>query len=266
MNRVCVSQMISVNKSIRAHYLDFKATHFNLFSEGRRLARLKNIHFGERCFIIGNGPSLNAEDLDLLDSHGEISFGFNRIFHIFSQTSWRPYYYISQDDKMLKSCVNEVSLIPARIKFIPAEFKWYYGIDVKGATYFHLENRINPDIAAFSDRIDKCIYNSNTVVISAIQVAIYMGIKEIYLIGIDHHFHTSIDSQGKIVVDENAKDYFTEEYNKDKSYLYIPNVDKSTSDFIAVKAYADKSGVRIINLTRGGALEVFPRQSFDSFF
>lgn len=258
--------MISVNKSIKARYLGFKSTHYHLFPEGRYLARLRNIHDGERCFIIGNGPSLRPEDLDILELHGEISFAFNRIFHIFPKTSWRPTYYISQDDKMLKSCVDEVSLLPARIKFIPAEFKWYYGIDVKDATYFHFENRINPDTAVSSDRIDKCIYNSNTVVITAIQIAIYMGIKVIYLIGVDHHFHTSINSQGRIIVDESAKDYFTEEYNKDKSNLYIPNVDKSTEDFRAVKCYSDNRRIKIINATRGGHLDVFPRVPFDVLF
>ena len=68
--------------SIKAHYFNCKAEHFSLFSEGKKLARLKNIHTGKRCFIIGNGPSLTSSDLDKLRDNNEICFGFNRIFYI----------------------------------------------------------------------------------------------------------------------------------------------------------------------------------------
>jgi uncharacterized Rossmann fold enzyme len=32
----------------------------------KRLKALKDLHRGKRCFIIGNGPSLKAEDLEML--------------------------------------------------------------------------------------------------------------------------------------------------------------------------------------------------------
>ena len=59
------------------------------------LKKYKNIHKGQRCFIIGTGPSLSVEDLEKLK--GEITFGSNRIFEIYSQTDWRPTYYMNQD-------------------------------------------------------------------------------------------------------------------------------------------------------------------------
>ena len=252
--------------SLSARYLRYKANHFSLFPEGWRLRRLRGIHQGKRCFIIGNGPSLRAEDLDVLEANKEITFAFNRIYYIFPKTEWRPTYYISQDDRMLSGCVEEVNAISALIKFIPAEFKWYYGINIQDALFYHLKDRPDNELPLFSERIDKGIYKSNTVVISAIQIAVFMGIKEIYLIGVDHHFHTSINSQGEIIVDENTKDYFSEDYNLDKESLYIPNVDKSTIDYIAVKSYAESKGVEIFNATRVGYLDVFPRTVFDSLF
>ena len=45
-----------------------------------------------RAFIIGNGPSLKASDLDLLVD--EVSFGINRINLIFDETDWRPTHYV----------------------------------------------------------------------------------------------------------------------------------------------------------------------------
>ena len=258
--------MIHPLLSLQARVQSWKAEHFEKTRDGRRLARLKDLHAGRRCFIIGNGPSLTAEDLDALAAHGEITFAFNRIYHIFDQTRWRPTYYISQDEKMLAGCAGEVTDLAAEIKFIPAEAKWYHGIEIPGCQLFHLIGQKKGMEPVFSENIPHGISNSNTVVFSAMQFAVYMGIREIYLIGVDHHFHTSVNDKGEIVVDPTAKDYFSDKYNPDKDKLYIPNTDASTLTYIAAKRYADTHGVRVCNATRGGKLEVFERVDLDSLF
>lgn len=253
-------------QSIKARSITYKANHFERFAEGKKLKKLKGIHQGKRCFIVGNGPSLSANDLQILHENQEITFAFNRVYHIFDQTDWRPTYYISQDEKMLAGCAAEVEKIPAQIKFIPAEMKWYNDIHINGILPFHIVNKEVDGVPAFSEDIAKGICNSKTVVFSAIQIAVYMGIKEIYLIGVDHHFHTSVNNKGEIVVDPTAKDYFCEGYNVDKEQLYVPNTDLSTLTFVAAKKYADENGIHIYNATRGGKLEVYPRAAFDELF
>lgn len=257
---------MNIINSIKARYLDFKRLHLSLFPEGRKLKLLKGTHKDKRCFIIGNGPSLKAEDLTRLSESREITFAFNRIFHIFKDTTWRPTYYISQDEKMLAGSIADVNAIEAKHKFIPIEMSYYYGIYLDGITPFHISSKNEVSTPGFSEDIVKGVENSMTVVYTAIQFAVYMGIKEIYLIGVDHHFHTSINAQGEIVVDPTAKDYFSDAYNEDKKDLYIPNTDLSTQTFIAAKKYADAHGIKIFNATRGGKLEVFERKNIDSLF
>lgn len=253
-------------QSIIARSVKFKAEHFDMFPEGKKLQKLKDIHKGKMCVIVGNGPSLNPKDLDVLHQNQVITFGFNRIYHIFDKTEWRPTYYVSQDEKMLAGCVKEVEALQANVKFIPAEMEWYHNIKINDIRSFHIKTHDVDDMPDFSEDISKCIYNSKTVVYTAMQIAVYMGIREIYLIGVDHHFHTSINDKGEIIVDPTAKDYFCEGYNVDKEQLYIPNTDKSTLTFIAAKRYADAHGIKIYNATRGGKLEVFPRADFDELF
>lgn len=250
-------------ESLKARFREYKRKHLESFREGRELAKLKDIHKGQRCFIIGNGPSLTPEDLDRLKESGEITFAFNRIFHIFDKTDWRPTYYISQDEKMLAGSQTEVNDIVAKKKFIPIELLWYNEIKINDATPFHVENPSDEKHPVFSENIPHSIGNSKTVVFSAMQLAVYMGIKEIYLIGVDHHFHTSINEKGEVVVDPTAKDYFADSYNADKENLYIPNTDLSTWTFVAARDYAKIHGINIYNATRGGKLEVFPRVNFD---
>ena len=257
---------MDIIESFRCRWRNFQLSHYARSSYGRELTSLKNIHEGCRCFIIGNGPSLKVEDLNILAKHREISFAFNRIYNIFDQTHWRPTYYISQDEKMLQNTYDEMCSVPAEKRFFPVEMKWYYNMPLHDALFFHQKNPKNMLKPVFSDDISNFIGNSKTVAFTAMQIAVFMGIKEIYLIGTDHHFHKSINAKGEIIIDPSAKDYFCDSYNKDKEDLYIPNTDESTYTFIAAKQYGDSHDIKIFNATRGGKLEVFPRVNFDELF
>jgi hypothetical protein len=225
------------------------------------LKSLKNKHVDKRCFIIGNGPSLRIEDLDKLKN--EITFAFNRIYYIFDQTEWRPTYYCSEDNKTIFKSKDEINLLNLENKFFPINFPWDYKIYFKNAHYYLFKFGDKNCEPEFSEDIVKGIYWGNTVAYTAIQMAIYMGIKEIYLLGVDHNFRKIINSKGEITIDETAKDYFTEKYNCDHDDLYIPNVELSTGAFISAKKFADKNKIKIYNATRGGKLEVFKRVDFD---
>lgn len=42
------------------------------------------------------------------------------------------------------------------------------------------------------------------------QVVAYMGFKEIYFMGVEYYFRTSVNNDGDIIVDSPVKDYFSE--------------------------------------------------------
>ena len=78
--------------------------HYEMTKEGKKILQFKDKYRERRCFFIGNGPSLNVEDLSILEKNNELTFAFNRIYNIFDKTTWRPTFYISQDEKMLEGC------------------------------------------------------------------------------------------------------------------------------------------------------------------
>jgi len=55
------------------------------------LKRFKDIHKGEECFIVGTGPSLTKDDIELI--RGKYSFGVNTLYKIYDQIDWRADYY-----------------------------------------------------------------------------------------------------------------------------------------------------------------------------
>lgn len=246
----------------------WQMAHYEQTAAGKALAAYKGKYAGRRCFLIGNGPSLRAEDLTRLHEAGEITFAFNRVYNIFEQTPWRPTFYISQDEKMLGGCVDAVDGQTMGVKFIPVQLNWWHGIFVRDAVYFNMfhQEAEDPRKFSFSDDIAHGVYNSSTGMYTAAQMAAYMGFTEIYLIGVDHHFRVSQNDRGEIVVDNSVKDYFTEKYNEDKDRLYIPNTERSTLTYVAMKEHCNRRGIRVFNATRGGKLEVFERVDFDSLF
>jgi hypothetical protein len=95
------------------------------------------------------------------------------------------------------------------------------------------------------------MYAFGTVTNIAMGIAIYMGYKEIYLIGTDC---TNLNQH--IVNDVTDSD------KSDDKAEAIARI--QLKGYKAMKKVADKYGIKIFNATRGGVLEVFERVDLDS--
>lgn len=232
------------------------------FDTCQELKRYKNLHKGQRCFIIGTGPSLKVCDLEMIKD--EISFGSNRIFEIFDKTSWRPTYYINQDLKVIEKFSDEIREIKVRRKFLQVEAKSLFD-DEKDISYFLLPYlKYYPRKAVFSKHVNRFIGQGFTVTYGAIQLAYYMGFREVYLLGIDHNYSISLDANGIPVVDNAVKDYF-EGSTASNIGMNLPRVAESTLAYLTASSFCKThNNFQVYNATRGGKLEAFPRVDFDS--
>lgn len=212
---------MNIFKSFDARKKNFMLRHFEYTKYGKNLSQLNQIYKDQRCFIIGNGPSLNPKDLDMLVD--EYTFAFNRIFYIFNQTQWRPTFYCTQDEKIIENSIPDIlSLIKTKYVFVPINLKWYANINLKTQFYFcPKQAKIETGYPLFSENIAHEIGVGSTVAFTAMQIAVYMGFSKIYLLGVDHNFYKSKDNNGNIIIDPTAKDYFCPQYNNDKNDLWI---------------------------------------------
>jgi hypothetical protein len=162
----------------------------------------KDRHKGERCFVIGNGPSLTAEILDRLMD--EYTFAVNRIAKIFDRTDWRPTYYVGITDALYDGRHSKDIL--QGIHSAKAAFCWDHYRDKpevtsKGNVVFvhcsHAEDAPagraqddwwSDDIAVRLDKFGVAVY-------SALQVAAYMGFEAIYLVGCDGNYKKPADGK-----------------------------------------------------------------------
>ena len=80
-----------------------------------RIRRMRNRWRGQRCFVVGNGPSLDPDDLDALA--GEFTFASNKIYKIFPRTVWRPTAYMVVDDVVLRQNLAEINHVRSTLRF-----------------------------------------------------------------------------------------------------------------------------------------------------
>lgn len=229
-----------------------------------KLKSYKKKYNNKRCFIIGNGPSLTVEDLENLKD--EYTFATNMIFKIFDETDWRPTFYTAQDYTAFNHLYNDKYAISSLMKstiFLAIDIK-KTGVSLSNdVTYFYLHRKFPyPKKPKFSSDISKIIYEGGTIVYSTIQIAAYMGFKEIYLIGVDQSYSFAIQPNGEIVNDKSIKDYFSEKYNSNKIEEPV-NLVKPYLAFQSAKDFLDKCNIKIYNATRGGKLEIFNRRCID---
>lgn len=216
--------------------------------------KYKDLYKGKRCFIIGNGPSLQISDLECLHKNHEITFAANQVYRIFDKVKWRPDYYCCVDDLLIKQYINNITAIRCKDKFLFDYFNYSYGLEKKqDIQYIHIKAlEYEMENPKFSSDISKEIYMGYTVTYAMLQIACYMGFKEIYLIGVDH------SNWGK---------HFIENYLDKDAKIYPYTVgDKVLLAYKSAKEYCDEENIKVYNATRGGELEVFSRVDFDSLF
>lgn len=212
---------------------------------------------GKRIFLIGNGPSLNVRDLDVLAQHNEICIGCNKIYKIFDKTKWRPNIITVSDADYIERFQNEMNEVDS-IKIVADHFHRNYKCDreMKVYSFIHLiEEQYDDNHPRLSSDIYEGVYLGYTVIYEiALQLAIYMGATDIILLGVDMN---------------NFGQHFCEDYHIGEEAVVLNKAvekEKYFKPFEVVKSYAEKSGILIRNATRGGALEVFNRVDFDSLF
>src|SRR3990172_4887415 len=149
----------------------------------RSLSEVRGRHAGERCFIIGNGPSLKLTDLARL--RGETTFGMNRIYLAFPDLGFATTYYVSVNSLVIEQCAHEIRQLTMPKFLAWRSRRWMTG---DPGVVFLDADYTSP--ATFARDARQRIFEGSTVTYVALQLAYHMGFTEVVLIGVDHRFST----------------------------------------------------------------------------
>lgn len=226
-----------------------------------KIESMYNKYRGSRCFIVATGPSLTFSDLEMLNRNHEFCISVNTIFCCFEKTVWRPDQYVVVDVDAIEKYDKDIRAMNVKEKFI-SDASLYFDYENLPAEFYIYHSIYTNDTVEkglITDDFSKYAYNSGTVTAVALQLAMYEGFDEIYLLGCDcSYFHTGL------------RHFYEPEEMQIKEYgiehATLEMLEYHVSSYQKIREYAEKKGIKIYNATRGGYLEVFERKDFDRLF
>jgi len=262
---------------------------------------IKDMHLGQRCFILGSGPSIKDIKLDELkeehvfvvnefDKHPQFK-NLQHVYHIIPDTFYfkgdkSSYYWERLKAKSDLANPNTVFFFHIRGKNLVEK----EGLFTKNKVYYINTQGIISDHFDFNINLDKTLPWPKNSILSCLMIAVYLGFREIYLLGCEHnflamhmgleqgknktfdHFYASpeLDNIAKMTNADAAK-VLIKRYDWDEEYLnasyentmrHVLQLFKNYRLFHkkVKKLYPD---IRIFNATPNSFLDVFPFINYD---
>lgn len=255
-----------IDKSLYTCFNLFSDIFFNLNLNSKSIIKdnekFKNAYEGERCFILGTGPSLaniSLRDIELLSK--EKTFAVNSFYKASQFDLINPMFYCLMDNLYwgVSSGVfgeisekynnsNPIFITDIRAKsFIPESLQ---SIFLYAKHYPTRDMRFD---------ISKNLSITMNVVSFAILAAIYMGFKEIYLLGCDYNLFCS--RQKNHCYDDH------EEHTKLPTYnlgFYLKYYHLTTEFHYLIAKLSKKSNIKILNITENSLLDAYPLGSIST--
>jgi hypothetical protein len=238
----------------------------------KKLTDLKDKFKGQRCFIVGNGPSLNQVDLDKLE--GEQSFAVNSIYYKTREMGYKPTFYTVEDIQVIRDNIKEINEYECDYMFFPSfqknrfkkgENRYFLNLDYS----FYINKSKYFETPRFSQDIAREVFCGQSVTIVNLQLAYFLGFSEVYLIGMDFSYviPESAKVNGNVIEStENDVNHFHPDYFGKGKKWHDPKLHNVLKSYKLCKLMYEMDGRKIINATVGGNLNIFDREDFDSLF
>jgi hypothetical protein len=237
---------------------------------------LNGKHQGERCFIVGSGTSIKEQNLDFLEN--EYTFVLNSTYLHPDFKKWKANYLVFSGVEWHKNILEASGYDIYREIEAHTDTEIVYLLnetDIEGVQkYNHLSNRQKYYFAytkqastiVGTETIDLAqpLWGGQNVAQLALQIAIGMGFKEIYLLGIDHDY-----------ILHKINKTFPNFYKEDESIAYKSNSKDDNTNLLywfktcvnlwsiyeKIQLLALHHKVKIFNSNRNSILDVFPYKS-----
>ncbi len=193
-----------------------------------RPREFRGIHAGKRVFILASGPSLKTHDLAPLARR--LTIGLNRSILALPA----PTYHCCMDHRLFDEYGD--GLRNVRCLFTLEDRPWGIPLTLLGTE-------------GWSWDLEQGLYSGYTITYFALQVAVYLGFREIYLLGLDlrlqhgetHFFGT----------DYRSLDHESTEFPKMRRML------------TRAAHILDAQGIRVFNCSPTSDLPCFPRIAYE---
>jgi hypothetical protein len=253
--------------------LAFFLTHYSVLAAN---GDLRNRHAGERGFILCNGPSVKRQNIRPLAR--ETVFSVSSGFHHPDFDFVRPRYHcvpqLTYGELTEEKAVTFFQLMNEKIGgaelfLATQEYDLVYRHGLFPGRKIHyvcLAKRYPPSNARQIPDLTKPVLRVQTVPVMVLMIAMFMGFRELYLLGTDHDWF--VTKRYDYFFDRSALGW-TDAGVKEDGALQTTLLDELSTirkvweQYQAIAQIASFAGIKIYNATDGGMLDVFERKRLE---
>lgn len=221
----------------------------------RRLEALKDRYAGERCVIIGNGPSLRETDLSLL--RNEHTFALNRGYLLFDRIGVPTTFLVAVNQYVVQQFADELLAVPS-LKFASWRTRRLTP-DREDLILVRRSRRFSfsPNVATYG------AWEGATVTYIAMQLAFHLGFQKVILIGVDHSFATTGPANKLVTAAGPDPNHFDPSYFGPGVKWQLPDLEMSEVAYRLARDHFAAQGREVVDATIGGRLTVFPKVDYE---
>jgi hypothetical protein len=222
-----------------------------------RIATFRDQYAGQRCVIIGNGPSLLRTDLTRL--RRVPTFGLNKIFLHEEAMGFAPTFHVTVNPYVMAQARDGIMSQPG------PKFFSHAGIPLMPETdeVIFVRDIVRKE---FSDDLRQGWLLLHTVTFCAMQVAYWMGFAEVVLVGVDHSYQAPHDPNKLVTAQTEDPNHFHPNYFGPGTQWQLPDLEGSEAVYRMAREAFEADGRRIVDATAGGRLQVFEKADFNTLF
>lgn len=237
-----------------------------------------------RCFIVGTGPSLSEIDMDLLV--GEDVIVVNHAYKSQAILNLQPLFWVvadplfwSEQQKYLVPILNALSgrLLKTSLLIRADALYALKAEHYSNEQIFMYDMVDNHDSGGHLLSIDFTALLQNyaqNVLCPALLLSMFVGYKEIFLIGFDHSWwaYDEADvSHGRPIphayVNDSVDNMIAKNCYEQLGYSGLrKTIEIQKKQYAAIRKYAEQNEISIFNATIGGELDTFERTNFLDIF
>jgi len=229
--------------------------------------RFKDIYKGQRGFIIACGPSLKDIDLSLLNE--EIVLGTSLAY----KSGVKLDYSFMGDKKVASQFWKDMYYLPFHL-FVSRSIMLTYFLDRPRTYYFSG----SPEKKFHTNLSSGVLHGGGTSTFLAMQMAYWMGLDPVYVVGLDHYKSFSEkeikvketgrkNMSGQPLVKATGKDnhHFSKDYYAKGVEYFLPTIGKMEASYHLARLAYEKAGRKIYNASIETALseDILPRVDFE---
>lgn len=224
----------------------------------RRLEQMRDAYAGRSAWMVGNGPSVQLEDMDRLAETNQLCFAFNRFHLAYDQTALRPHFTVTGDAQMIEdfgqqivdSAGGTVCVAHGRAPALTGDYIWL--------------RQVSAYPSLFSHEPARWVTPGGSSLYVALQIGYWLGIRRWYLYGADFAFRFNRRQNGQDAFRSASGDdnHFIKNYRSGRAWC-PPAIESILPAFHMARMQMELAGGYILNATRGGFLHVFDRVEFD---